>query len=140
MAGYQDVETIISSTGQTPGTTTDPTATANQKKALSGGSVAAIIGSCVFGLLLGLALTLVLCVRRQQSSKHLEAAKLSGPVARFELNNDKTKVFELSVTKKPLPATPDDVGVRELEGHEWVQEIAGPARLPNYGCVISVSG
>lgn len=57
LTGYQAVETPKRSTGTAPSTTRDPAATANQKKAISGGSIAALIGSCVFGLLLSLAPT-----------------------------------------------------------------------------------
>ena len=77
--------------------------------------------------------TLVLCVRRYQSLKYSEAAEMSGQVTRFELSNDKAKMFELVVMKKPRPATPDEVGITKLEGHEWVQAVAGHARPPNYG-------
>lgn len=40
-------------------------------------------------------------------------------VTRCELSNDKAKAFELAVMEESLPATPDEVGIRELEAHEW---------------------
>ena len=45
-------------------------------------------------------------------------------------------MFELAVMEKSLPATPDEVGIRELEAHEWVREIAGP----NKECAAGLSG
>ena len=129
LTGNQNAETIDSNNGSTtPNNTTHPATTLKHHNPLSGGSIAGIIGSCVFGLLLGLVLTLTICIRRRQDLEHREAAEMNGQVTRFELNEDKAKVFELAVTEKPLPATPDEVGVRELEGHEWVQEIVGRSR------------
>ena len=131
LTGNQNVETMETSTNSTPSTTTTP----ERKKALSVGSIAGIIGSCVFALLLGLVLSLVICIRRRQNSAHHEAAEISGQTARFELSDgkDKVRVFELgatAVTEKPLPATPDEKDVEELEGHQWVHEILGYARSP----------
>ena len=130
LTGNQNVETMKNGTGSAPNITTTPVAPTNNKKVLSGGSIAGIIGSCVFGLLLGLTLCLVFLVRRRHNSEHREAAEMNGQVTRFELSNDKSKVFELAVTEKPLPVTPDEMDIRELEGHEWVQEIVGRARPP----------
>ena len=137
LTGNQNVET---NANPPPNNTTNSVTAATHKKALSSGSIAAIIGSCVSGLLLCLALSLVFCIRRRQDSEHDEAAEMSGHVTRFEMSDEKVKVFELSATEKPLPATPHEARIEELEGHEWVQEILGRAGPPRYDSTMRLSG
>ena len=82
-----------------------------------------------------MALGLLLYFRRRQDSERFQAAEMSGQIARFELSDGKEKVFELCATasgEKPLPATPDEKGPGELEGHQWVHEVLGNASPP--GC------
>ncbi len=131
LTGNENVETMKASGSSTSSSTTTP----KNKNALSVGSIAGIIGSCVFGLLLGLVLCVVLFVRRRQNSAHDNAAEMSGQITRFELSDEKDKVFELGATvvlEKPLPRTPDEKGIKELEGHQWVQEVVGNANLPEH--------
>ncbi|KAL9136560.1 MAG: hypothetical protein Q9175_002236 [Cornicularia normoerica] len=125
LTGNQNVVTFESSTGSTPSTTPKPVATPKHKMALSVGSIAGIVASCVFGLAVGMALVLILYLRRRQSSNQFQATEMSDQIARFELPDSRDKVFELGATEKPLPATPDEKGFRELEGHQWVPEIIG---------------
>ena len=135
----QNVKTIGISGSPTSSGTTTP----KHNKALSVGSIAGIIGSCVFGLILGLVLGLVFFVRRRQKSEHHEAAEMNGQIVRFELSDGKDKVFELGATvvsEKPLPPTPDEKGVTELEGHQWVQEVVGNASPPGYESATSSTG
>ena len=137
LTGNPIVETTEVSTTSTSNNTANPVPPAKPKASLSGGSLAGIIGSCVFGLLLGLSLVLAIFIRRRQKAERYEAAEMSGQVSRFEMSHEKdmVKVFELatpSVMEKPLPATPDEAGIKELEGHEWVQEIVGSASPPDY--------
>lgn len=144
LTGNQNVETTETSTVSTPSTTEKPAATPKHKKPLSVGSMAGIISSCVFGLLLGLALSLVFFMRRRQQLEPHETAEMSGQVARFELSDGKdNKVFELCATvvpEKPLPPTPQDRGIKELEGHQWVQEVVGDVSPPGYESSTNQSG
>ncbi len=139
LTGNQNVETTKTNANPPPDNTTNPVTAATHKKALNSGSIAAIIGSCVFGLLLCLALSLVFCIRRRQNSEHDEAAEMSGHATRSEMSDEKVKVFELGATEKPLPATPHEAGIEELEGHEWVQEILGRAGPPRYESTMRLS-
>lgn len=140
LTGNPNVETLESSAGSTPRATTTPP---RGKKGLSIASIAGIVGSCVFGLLASMALGLLLYFRRRQDSKRFQAAEMSGQIARFELSDGKDKVFELCATasgEKSLPATPDEKGPRELEGHQWVQEVVGEACPPGYESATSSIG
>lgn len=138
LTGNQNVETTETST------TEKPVAALKHKKPLSVASIAGIIGSCVFGLLLGLALSLAIFMRRRQKYKRHIAAEMSSQITRFELSDGKEgKVFELGaavVSEKPLPPTPEDLGIEELEGHQWVQEVVGNPSPPGYVSDTSLSG
>ena len=129
--------------GNSGSLTSSGTTTPKHIKALSVGSIAGIIGSCAFGLILGLVLGLLFVAQRRQKSEQHEAAEMNSQIVQFELSDGKDKVFELGATvvsEKPLPPTPDEKGVTELEGHQWVQEVVGNASPPGYESATSSTG